>query len=286
MDGSSSYSSRRVFLKVKRSRRAWDTSCLADDDERIVLLSGTNKRARNVCVLVERNVPSSELQHVVAKKRGLATSYHHHVNKLPRILPADRVVASSFDPEMDEALWQALMEGRFERVLVLIEQHGRSPDAKRSQSPDGATALIAACRHGNLPVVNKLISLGADPELTDNYHFSPMQHAENFAFIQAALREAIDSALFDLYVVEQQDEAEGGSGSPKTAMVVSHGVLHVDPLTGEFVELVHDVNESEADEQQQSDDSDSNEEGYYENKLDDDEENDDDDDGDSREGLY
>jgi len=259
-----------------------------------VVLSGNEKRARNMCVLVGQALPPAQLldrARSEAAKRP-ASQISDSARKQPRVVAAAAAAFANdgFDAAMDAAIWTALSTGDFAPVLGLIAQ-GRDVNARRSQSPDGATALIAACRRGDVAAVERLLQLGADLELADGYGASPMHHAAAFPAVQALLRRASEGAVFDLYAVQAAAAAESDA---LPAVVPCGAAMRLDPATGDFIELVHDAGDSDFGEND-DEDSDSNEEGYYERKLDDDEDDYDDDDDaammdaamrDPREGLY
>ena len=254
--------------QVKRSRDH------AFAPERIVVLSGDDKRARNTCVLVGQALPPARLLDCArseAAKRPASPS-SDAPRKQPRVVAAAAASGDDFDAAMDAAIWTALSAGDFAPVLSLVAQ-GRDVNARRLQSPDGATALIAACRRGDVATAERLLRLGADPELADGYGAPPMAHAAAFPAVQALLRRASEGAVFDLYAVHAAATAELDA---LPAFVPCGAAIRLDPATGDFIELVHDAADSDFGEND-AEDSDSNEEGYYERKLDDDEDDCDDD---------
>lgn len=66
---------------------------------------------------------------------------------------------------MDQAIYKAFRQEDFHAVFSLV-QNGMDVNFQRVES-DLSTALMAAAHHGRDDAVNKLLSLGANPRLTD-----------------------------------------------------------------------------------------------------------------------
>lgn len=173
----------------------------------------------------------------------------------------------SFDLDMDRALFQAFQTNNFIDVFRLLDE-GRFVDIVRPA--DGTTALMAACFHGNLDVAQKLLERGADPEHQDKFGNTPLSFADNVQNVEVRKRlvDMLKAFEFVIDIYEIDSGFEAGTGGLPRFTTNSSGMLHFDELSGQFVEMIHDVNDADfgrfGDE-----DSDSNSEGYYERHMED-----------------
>ena len=112
---------------------------------------------------------------------------------------------------MDEAVWKAFQHADFDDMLDKLAVptmnfrhlwHTRCDiflDGRLAvlvcgehvclcrRAVDGTTPLMAACRHGHLPVVHLLLDLNCDAIVLDEYGASAQDHAVRFGFLEVKL---------------------------------------------------------------------------------------------------
>lgn len=126
--------------------------------------------------------------HLLARSRGADPSGKDRKGKTPLLEAADRghlevyeiLLANGADADCHDtgnytSLCLAAWKGHRNIVRMLVDTGGADVDASNSGS---MTPLAEACKHGHADIVQALLERGANRELADDRHTSPIQHAE------------------------------------------------------------------------------------------------------------
>lgn len=121
--------------------------------------------------------PAWELKSVPSKKKGTKLRYR---NKFTRDaaddMPPERLPAQV--KIIEQPLWDAILHRELEKVSKIMEH--RWTDNLIVEKRDKMTALHVAASLGICNVVQKLVSLGANPNHTDRYGATAMHYAADF----------------------------------------------------------------------------------------------------------
>lgn len=121
--------------------------------------------------------PAWELKSVPSKKKGTKLRYR---NKFTRD-PADDLPPEKLQNQMkivEQPLWDAILHKELEKVTKIMEH--RWTDNLIVEKRDKMTALHVAASLGICSIVQKLISLGANPNHTDRFGATAMHYAADF----------------------------------------------------------------------------------------------------------
>ncbi|CUA73380.1 hypothetical protein RSOLAG22IIIB_05270 [Rhizoctonia solani] len=106
-------------------------------------------------------------------------------------------------PDANKNIWIAAGDGDLERVKMLVEEQGVSPNA--ADDVIGYTPMHAAASYGHIQILTYLISKGGDVNITDEEGDTPLFTAETVAIAEFLVE---NGALIDVKNLEDVSPIE------------------------------------------------------------------------------